>query len=451
MTSLVQELAELAVRWRTEPLDEQIAHATTRVVVDWMAATLAGVPLGAPGLLTAVVAERRSAGGARLATTGASVDPCSAALVNGTAAHVAELDDIYRDGLYHPGAPTIAAALALLEDSDGSGEELVRAVIAGFEVGCRLAAAVNPTHYVYWHTTGTVGTLGAAAAGAVALGLGAEGVAHALATAATMAAGLQQAFRSDAMSKPLHSGRAAEGGTLAALAAKAGVTGALDVLEGEAGFFAAMSTRAGLETVLADPGRAPCVTRPTVKSHSCCGHAFAPVDGALELRAGGLDWNDVAAVKVETYAAALKVAGIADPRSPFEAKFSIPYCVASALVRGGVRLSAFTEEACADADVRAVMGRVHLSVEPDLDAHYPQQRAARLTAVCRDGRRLVSERSTRKGDPDDPLSDAELWAKFSDLTGAQLGASGAADLLGQLRHLPDVKRLRDMAWTGHIS
>ena len=219
--SVAAGLADYVVRTRASEPEPDVEHAAVRAVADWFAAVYAGGRMPAPQVLAAALLDDTDAGPSRLVATGRRVPCRTAALINGTAAHTAELDDIYRWGLYHPGAPTIAAALAVGEQAGCSGREFLRAVTAGFEVGCRVAAAVNPDHYRYWHTTGTVGAIGAAAAAGEILGLPATELAHALATATTMAAGLQQAFRSEAMSKPLHSGHAAEAGVLAALSARA--------------------------------------------------------------------------------------------------------------------------------------------------------------------------------------------------------------------------------------
>jgi len=135
-----------------------------------------------------------------------------------TAAHTMEVDDIYCDAINHPGAPTIAAALALAQESGASGEAFLRGVIVGYEVSTRIGAAMGRAHYRCWHNTGTIGSFGAAAAAAAIYGLDAKRFAHTLATVTTFAAGLQQAFRMDSISKPLHAGRAAEAGLLAALA-----------------------------------------------------------------------------------------------------------------------------------------------------------------------------------------------------------------------------------------
>ena len=442
--SVAAGLADYVVRTRASEPEPEVEHAAVRAVADWFAAVYAGGRMTAPQLLAAALLDDTDAGPSRLVATGRRVPCRTAALINGTAAHTAELDDIYRWGLYHPGAPTIAAALAVGEQAGCSGREFLRAVTAGFEVGCRVAAAVNPDHYRYWHTTGTVGAIGAAAAAGEILGLPATELAHALATATTMAAGLQQAFRSEAMSKPLHSGHAAESGVLAALSARAGFTGALDVLEGPAGFGAAMSGAPDWPAALASLGQPPAITQVTVKNHACCGHTFAAVDAALELRARGVDPAAIDAITVETYSVATSVAGNPDPGTDFEAKFSTQYCVAVALLTGSVRLRAFEESVLTDPAVRALMGLVTLVAAPDLDAAFPGQRAARVTLTLSTGEQLAAHRDTRKGDPDDPLTDAELRAKFTELVAAEAGEAASAELLAAVWQLPALGDIREL-------
>jgi 2-methylcitrate dehydratase PrpD len=450
--SVAAALAGYLVRTRDSELSEEVEHAAVRAVADWFAAVYAGGRMPAPRVLARALLDDTDTGPSRLVATGRRV-PCRiAALLNGTAAHTAELDDIYRWGLYHPGAPTIAAALAVGEQVRCSGEQFLRAVVAGYEVGCRVAAIVNPEHYRYWHTTGTVGAIGAAAAAGEILALPAAGLAHALATATTLAAGLQQAFRSEAMSKPLHSGHAAESGVLAAISARAGFTGALDVLEGEAGFGAAMSVAPDWAAALASLGQPPAITEVTVKNHSCCGHTFAAVDAALELRARGVDPAAIKAISVETYSVATSVAGNPDPSTEFEAKFSTQYCVAVALLTGAVRLRAFDEPVLTDPAVRSLMRRVTLVAAPDLDSVFPGQRAARLTIELTTGERIEAHRSTRKGDPDDPLTDAELRAKFTDLVAAETSDASSGELLDALWQLPTLGDIRDLPLVaaGHV-
>lgn len=424
---IVHDFAEFAVARRAGALPPEVMHGAKRALVDWFGATVAGSATEAGRRIRAGL-DFATNGAAGLVPDGARTDPRTAALVNGTASHVVEMDDIFRDGIYHPGSPTVAAALATAEHLHASGEQLLRAIAIGYEISCRIAAAIQPAHYTYWHTTGTVGTLGAAAAVAELLGLDADRFAHALANATTTAAGLQQAFRSEAMGKPLHAGHAADAGLVAAFAAREGFTGAWDILEGPAGFGAAMSDHPDWSAAVAALGTTWAVTQQTIKNHSCCGHTFAAVDAALELRAAGVRADQIDRVSVETYRTALEVAGIERPTTEFEAKFSIAYTVAAAFEVGSVRLASFTPRWLEDEQLRDLVGRVEVAVSDDFDALFPHQRAARVRVTLKDGTSQERVRYTRHGDPDDPLTDTELDDKFTELVGHVLGEEAATAL-----------------------
>ena len=273
--NVVERFAGFAEGYRGQPLAPQVLHQAKRAVIDWYAALLPGGVVPPALLLERAFAGELGYGEARLAL-GKRASVRAAALINGAAAHTVEVDDIFREGIYHPGAPTIAAALAVAQSRRASGEQFLRAVIVGYEISTRIAAAMGRAHYRYWHNTGTIGCFGAASAAAEVLGLDAKRFAHALATVATFSAGLQQAFRADSMSKPMHAGRAAEAGVTAALAAAEGVTGSLDIMEGEAGYGRAMGyggTGDGpdWERALATLGGDFHICRMTFKNHACCG------------------------------------------------------------------------------------------------------------------------------------------------------------------------------------
>jgi 2-methylcitrate dehydratase PrpD len=441
-------LADHAAGWRDAALAPEVEHAARRALVDWFAALLPGCGLPPATLMARALAAARGTGGAICYVDGVAGAPRHAALLNGTASHIVEFDDIWRWGVYHPGCPTIAAALAVAQDRGADMAALIRAIIAGYEVSCRIAAAVQPSHYDFWHTTGTVGTFGAAAAAAVLLGCDAEQTAHALATSATMAGGLQQAFRGDGMSKPLHAGHAAEAGNLAALCAREGMTGALDVLHGPAGFAAATSADTGRwEASFAQLGRPLAITEMTVKNHGCCGHIFAALDAVDELRrAHGFAAEEVAAVEVGGYAATKNVCDRPDARTEQECRFSTQFTVATMLRHGAVRLDAFAPARLADPAIRALMPRVSVTLDAECEAAFPAQRSAKVTIRLHDGRGFFRHQPTRKGDPDAPLSDAELDAKFLELTVPPVGEGAARALLATLRHgaaLPGPVALRD--------
>ena len=429
---VVERYAEFAQTFRARPLPADVLHHAKRAVLDWYAALLPGAVVAPATLLEQACAEDLDRGGATLAL-GRKAVARTAALINATAAHTMEVDDIYRDAIYHPGAPIIAAARAAAEEIGASGEAFLRGVIVGYEISTRIGAAMGRAHYRYWHNTGTIGCFGAAAAAAAIYGLDAKRFAHALATVATFAAGLQQAFRMDSMSKPPHAGHAAQAGLLAALAARAGVTGSLDVLEGEAGFGRAMSDGPDWAQATATLGTDFHITRMTFKNHACCGHTFAAIDGALELqRSLGVKADDIARVSVGTYRPALDVAGYEHPATPAEARFSLKYVVATALTHGSVRLAAFEPARRDDAATRALMRRIDLSVDAELDAAFPRQRAARVAIETSDGRRGEHLQATRKGDPDMPLSDHELEQKFLELAAPVLGEASVRALAARL-------------------
>jgi 2-methylcitrate dehydratase PrpD len=429
-------LAEHAAAWRGRPLLPEVERHARRALLDWFAALLPGCRHPPATLLAAALAPERGNGRAVCYVDGKTSGLRHAALLNATASHTVEFDDIYRDAGYHPGCPTIGAALAAAQAQGATMHDLLRAMVAGYEVSCRVGLAVQPSHYRYWHTTGTVGTLGAAAATALLLGCDAVRMAHAIATAATFAGGLQQAFRGAGMSKPLHPGHAAEAGALAAMAAAGGITGALDVLHGAAGFAAATSEDSGKwDRALAGLGAPLAITEMTFKNHGCCGHIFAALDAVRALRAEhGFTPAEVARIHVGGYGATKDICDRPDAVTEQEARFSTQYCVAAMLVLGGVRLAAFAPESLANPAIRALLPKVSVSLDPELADAYPARRAANVTIELNDGRRLFRHQPTRKGDPDAPLSDAELSEKFQELTAPVIGARAAAELEEQLWH-----------------
>jgi 2-methylcitrate dehydratase PrpD len=181
----------------------------------------------------------------------------------------------------------------------------------------------------------------------------------------------------------------------------------------------------------------------TFKNHTCCGHTFAAIDGAQALQARmGLKAQDIARVRVGTYKAALDVAGYEEPRTAAEGRFSLKYVVATALTHGSVRFAAFEPARLADPATRALMRHIEVAVDPQLDAAFPAQRAARVAIEARDGRREEFLQPTRIGDPDAPLSDAQLDAKFLELAGPVLGETAARAQLASLWKIDSQPTLR---------
>ncbi len=427
-------LAAHAASWASRPLPPALAHHARRALIDWFAALIPGCDRPPATLLAAALAASRGPGRAVCYVDGSQGALRHAALLNATASHIVEFDDIFRDAAYHPGCPVIGAAVAAAQDTGADMAALLRAIIAGYEVSCRIGLAVQPSHYRHWHTTGTVGTFGAAVAVALLLGCDATKMGHAIATAATMAGGLREAFAGAGMSKPLHPGHAADAGALAAIAATAGVTGAADVLHGPAGFAAATSDSTGRwDVALAGLDQDFAIARMTVKNHGCCGHIFAALDAVAGLRAThGFGPEDVRAITVAGYGATKGLCDRPDAGTEQEARFSTQYCIAALLHLGGVRLAAFTPENLANPVLRGFMPRVSVVLDPVAEAAFPGRRSATVTVALTDGQVLSHYQPTRLGDPDAPLSDAGLSRKFMELAGPVVGPVAAEALLARL-------------------
>jgi len=432
MTTTTQTFTAFACDLNRQPLAPDVLHHTKRAVIDWYAALLPGSIVAPATLMEQAFAEDLDRGRARLAT-GSRATLRAAALINGAASHAVEFDDIYRDAGYHPGSPVISAALAAAQASGASGDKFLRGVIVGYEISTRIGEAIMPSHYKYWHTTGTVGSFGAAAAAATILGANKEQFMHALATVGSFASGLQQAFRSQAMTKPLHGGHAADAGCWAAMMAVKGVTGALDMLEGEVGFGNAMSVDPDWSKATKGLGTDYHIKQMTFKNHGCCGHTFPSIDGALHLqKQHGFSHKDIKHIKLHTYKAGLNIIDNNNPEGEYQAKFSIQYTVAHALVRGSVRLNAFDPDHLNDPDIRALLKKIEPIADPEISAGYPKRRESRVQIELVDGRKLEYFQPYRKGDPELPLTDEELNDKFTELAEPVLGKAAAASLLKQL-------------------
>jgi len=432
---------------------EQVFKAAERVFLDWLG-------VAARGAISSPAPEFRKAlqheighGTASLVPDGLKATPRAAAFINGIGSHSIEFDDIFREAIYHPGVVVIPAALAAAETQGVSGKRFLAAIIAGYEVSNRIGAAMIPGHYAYWHTTGTIGAFGAAVGAGVALNLTKEQLGNAISSVATMAAGLQQAFRADAMLKPLHAGQAAQNGVTAAFGAMAGLKGAPKMLEGDVGFAAALrgsaDKPANFGPGLTSLGERWTILETTQKNHSSCGHGFAAIDAMLEIvRNETIDPKEVDQIQVGTYETAIKVTGDWNPETAYEAQFSLPYVVSIALVRrAGCRFEAFDEDWLSNSTVRELMQKVNLEVDPEAEAAFPLKRGAIVSVETKGGRVHSARRKTRKGDPDDPLSMSELTEKFHECAAPVIGTPAANHLLtaaSSISHISDMSQFSDL-------
>ena len=335
--------------------------------------------------------------------------------------HITETDDLHRGSITHPGCVVIPTALLLGRQRAMTGRPVLEAVLAGYEAMLRIGEALGPGHYEVFHNTATAGVFGSAAAAASILGLEEEQWVGALGNAGTQAAGLWQ-FNEDAtMSKHLHAGHAAAAGLRAALLAREGFTGPAAILEGKKGFFKGFCPDARPKAVLAEaPGWK--LRETSLKPYPSCRHTHPAIDAALALRdrvCAIPDFPDgLTSVSISSYADALRLTDNPSPQSPYAAKFSLQFCVATALTSGVPGLSAFTEASVSDPALRRIMDRTTVTPGQEWTAAYPERWGASVEVVGGvTAERHYAERTTPKGDPEHPLADEEIDTKVRELAG----------------------------------
>ena len=427
--------------------------AAARALLDTIGVTLAGASEPAARIVQNVVAQDGT-GPCRVLGTALRASPANAALANGTAAHALDYDDMCFVSLAHPSAPLVAAALAAAESAGASGRALLDAYVVGFELEGRLGRAMNPRHYQRgWHCTGTLGTIGAAAAASRLLGLDPAAADHALAIAASEASGLKENFGT--MVKPLHAGLAARNGVVAALLARAGMTASGAAIAGPQGFLAAMdSERPSLEPFTADLGaRWEIVdTGITVKLYPSCAGTHPSLDALLDLqRRERFAADEVEAIEIGVDPIVPTILLYDRPSSGLEGKFSMPFCAAAAVVRGRVGTDTFAAAVLRDPAILAMQQRVTMRVDPSLDASAPSLTQARVTVRLRDGRVLTAAANGARGYPERPASDEELATKFTSCAMQVLSAAQAADALAQLRAIESLMDVRALTARALVS
>ncbi len=438
-------LAEFVVKTALRDCPDAALAQVRRATLDSLGVTLAGATEPAAGLVRAVA---RAEGGVALCTvlgTGLRTSPTWAALANGTAGHAHDFDDTSFALMGHPSVPLLAAILGCAEAEMADGAAVALAYVVGFEVSAALGAAVNPAHYTRgWHATATIGTIGCAAAAARVLALDPVQTRHALGLAASLASGLKENFGS--MTKPFHAGHAARNGVFAAMLAREGFTTSPVALDGRQGWAAAFSQTTLAPDALDALGQRwhLLTTGIAVKPYPSCALTHPAIDALLDLRARhALAPGKVEAVEVGVNHVVPDVLRHDRPETGLERKFSMPFCAAAALATGRVDLAAF-EDLPAPPEVQDLMARVRMVVDPSLPDGLEQHAWSRITVRLRDGRTLDSPPRGASGHPGQPLTDAQLRAKFLGCAAPVLGEAEAAAVAAQverLEEIPDVRAL----------
>jgi len=407
-------LAEFVASLRYEDIPPAVIDGAKDLFVDWFASALAGK--GARPVVALdqfATAMGPGSGASEVIPTRGRTSPLFAALINGASSHVAEQDDVHNGAVFHPGTVVFPAALAVAQAEGSSGRELLAAVVAGYEVGIRVGEFLGRSHYKIFHTTGTAGTIAAAAAVARLLGLDADRTQHAFGSAGTQAAGLWEFLRDAADSKQLHTAKAAGDGLLSAYLARSGVTGARRILEGPQGLGAGMSSDADPARLTDGLGTRWTTIETSYKWHASCRHSHPAADALASLIARErLSHDQLASVTARVHQGALDVLGqVTRPTSIHQAKFSMGTVLALVAIHGGAGLGEFEQHALGDPRVGEFRERVRMELDPEVDAEYPRRWIGKVDVRTTDGRTFSARVDTPKGDPGNALTRDELLEK----------------------------------------
>ncbi len=418
-------LAAFAANLQFESVPEPVVRRAEDLLVDWFGSAVAG-----RGARTVeAIARFAAAQGMRTGPCEVLIDrsrnsPYFAAMANAAASHVAEQDDVHNGSVFHPATVVFPVALAIAQERGLSGKELLTAAIAGYEVGIRVGEFLGRSHYKVFHTTGTAGTVAAAATAGRLLGLDAATMLHAFGSAGTTAAGLWEFLRTAADSKQLHTAHAAASGLMAASLAHDGFTGAAQILEGPQGMAAAMSSDADPARLTDGLGTRWATAETSFKFHASCRHTHPAADALLEaMRAHDLQPAQIARVVAHVHQGAIDVLGpVTDPKTVHQSKFSMGTVLAIAAQFGHAGLTEFDAHYASE-PTRRLRDRIAMEIDAEVDAAYPQRWIGKVTVHTTDGRTLTARVDEPKGDPGNTLSRDEITAKAQRLAAWSQGAT----------------------------
>jgi 2-methylcitrate dehydratase PrpD len=414
-TPLRKRFSDFIITTHYEQFSPAVVLAAKRCLLDLIGVAIAGCRQR----VTAIAHETIGLAGGRPDVTlwgfDAKVPVPAAAMLNAVSGHAIDMDDGHRFANGHPGVVTIPPAIALAEHLDLSGRDLLEAVVIGYEFFIRLGAALNPDLLQRgFHTTATIGAVCSGAVCAKLLRLSAPQTEQALALSALQSAGLLETLSSGESGKSFQVGKAAQSGALAARMAQRGADGPELVFEGDKGFFKAFSGKAvDADALCASFGRDFGIPGVYFKRHAACRHIHSPLDALAEIgSAHPLAIDDIQAIDVETYSIAHSLTGhVSEPGSELGAKFSTPIAIGLHLVFGRTDAAAFTSANVSDPRVRSIAEKVSVRVNPSRDIHYPGERSALVTVRTRTGS-FRREVPFPKGEPEFPLTEVEMQAKF---------------------------------------
>ena len=441
---LSQELASFAANLKTQDIPSTVLERAEDLLVDWFGSAIAGKGSRPVETITQFAQQMsgfnsKHAGPAEVLISREGSSPFLAAMANAAASHVAEQDDVHNGSVFHPATVVFPPALACAQALGASGEEMLTAAVAGYEVGIRVGEFLGRSHYKVFHTTGTAGTLAAAATAGHLLKLNPKQMLHAFGSAGTQSAGLWEFLRDAADSKQLHTAHAAATGLMSAYIAQAGFTGAQQILEGKQGMAAGMSTDSDPRKLVDGLGTRWTIAETSFKYHASCRHTHPAADALLQVMlAHKLKPSDILKVETLVHQGAIDVLGpVTDPTTVHQSKFSMGTVLALIAHYQFAGLQEFDRHFHDDA-ICLFRDRVTMTLDPEVDGAYPQRWIGKVRVYQQEGQILEGRVDEPKGDPGNTLTRTEITDKAMRLAAFSGGATPtemhhAIDLLWNVR------------------
>lgn len=443
-----RDLAAFAAGLNLTDVPAPVVDRTIDFIADWFGSALAGRGTRPVETIAAFARSMGPAEGpAEILINRTTSSPLFAAQVNAAASHVIEQDDVHNGSVFHPATVVISPAVAVAQAIGASGADLLEAVIVGYEVGIRIGEFLGRSHYTIFHTTGTAGTVAAAAAVGRLLKLDADQMLDAFGSAGTQAAGLWEFLRDAADSKQLHTAHGAGAGLTAAYLARDGFRGARQILEGRQGMAAGMSRDADPSRLTDGLGSRWTLAETSFKYHASCRHTHPAADALLAvMQQHNLAAGHIAEVVAEVHQGAIDVLGaVVKPETVHQAKFSMGTVLGLIAHDRRAGVGEF-DTVLARPEVDAFRQRVRMALDPEVDAAYPARWIGKVAVTTTSGERLHGRVDEPKGDPGNSLSRAEITEKVQGLA----RFAGAATEAEVQRSLGTFWALRDELRIGRL-
>ena len=398
------------------PVSEEELHQLKRCMLDWAGVSFAGATLLQEKMQPII--KNASDGPCSSFLTERKLDLHTASFLNGYASHVLELDDGHRFGMLHLEALLFSSLWAVAQQEKLDFEHFVKGILIGYQTTVQLARRIQPEHKKRgYHGTGTCGTIGVACAVAAALDFTDKQFESAIGAAVTRAAGLLSVLDSPSELKPYNVAGAIESGIMSAYIALCGFTSPADPIDGKRGFFKTYAKGDIVDSLVSFSNESE-IMNIYFKPYASCRHCHAPVECALVLKEKyNVRIKDIQEVIVETYRLAIDGHNHTEITGTSSAKMSIPYCVAASLVKAECGLDVFADQVVSDSDIVSLTKKVRVDEDEVMTLHTPGRRGARVTVKTLKGQSYTVEVDNPLGEPEHPMSDADLTGKYYDMMG----------------------------------